>query len=194
MWNWAPGLGISLDGRALLVGPGGAEGNTEIVGHLEDGTYPQRDTTVTREGSVTNVDGHHGEWRDYVLDGQESDFVATGATELEGFSVTQTDNGFRVESDYAARAWNVEETADGFSVSSDFEDGERFQISQQGAVTTVDSNFEEQDFSVTRQADGSVAIDGHLVIEDFTFQSTEDGYLLEGYYPQQRFQLVHSEN
>lgn len=185
----APGLGISLDGRALLVGPSGHDGRTDIVGHLEDGTYPQRDTAVLRQGVSTVVDGH-AEWRDYTLHGDDDHFHAQGNSIRQSFSVFDTPEGKRVESPYAARAWTIAEGEYGFSVSSDWADGENFQVSREGNVTTVDSNYEDQDFTITRSSDGSLLIDGHLLTDDFTFNRTEDGYVLQGYHPQQRFEIT----
>ncbi len=186
----APGLGISLDGRALLVGPSGHEGRTDIVGHLEDGTYPQRDTVVVRQQGSTVVDGH-AEWRDYRLHGTDEHFHAEGSSLLTSFSVYEApEGGTRVESPYAARAFTIAEGDYGFSVSSDWADGERFQVSQEGNVTTVDSNWEDQDFTVTRNDDGSVLIDGHLLTDDFSFRPTDNGFVLQGYHPQQKFEIT----
>lgn len=187
----APGLGISLDGKALLVGAEGHQGRTEIIGHLADGTYPQRDTVVLRSGDETEVDSLY-DWQDYSLKGSASEFIAAGDTPVQSFSVKPTENGTRVGSPYAARAWSVTETENGVSVRSDFEDGERFEVSTKDGVTTVDSNFDEHDFTVTRNADGGAVIDGHYTTQDFTFAKTDAGYDLQGHYPQQHFAISQS--
>ena len=184
----APGIGVSLDGKALLVGPEGHQGKTEIIGHLEDGTYPQRDSVVLRSGDGTSVDGHN-DWQDYQLKGRATNFAARGQDDSKSFSVQETEGGFRVNSPFAARAWTVQSTENGFTVKSDFEQGESFTVSQNGNVTTVDSNFQDQDFTVTRNADGSSLIDGHLRPEDFAFSPTDSGYELRGHYPQQFFAI-----
>lgn len=185
----APGLGISLDGKALLVGPEGHQGRTDIIGHLEDGTYKNRDTVVLRSGDETTVDGDQ-QWRDFSMKGKRRAFLAAGDTDRQGFTVASTDSGFRVKSKFAARAWTVSETPRGASVSSKYEDGERFTVRTQGNTTIVDSNLPDQDFTITRNADGSVLIDGKYSPDDFTFRSTDSGYELKGFYPQQHFKIV----
>lgn len=184
----APGIGVSLDGKALLIGADGYQGTTEVIGHLEDGTYPQRDTVVLRTGEETGVDGHHA-WQDYQLRGTPGRFSATNEDERKSFTVETTADGMRVESPFAARAWTVKQSGDGFTVKSDYEDGESFHVTRSGDTTTVDSNFENQDFTVTRNDDGTTTIDGHLKPEDFVFSPTESGYELTGHYPQQHFAI-----
>jgi hypothetical protein len=184
----APGIGVSLDGKALLIGPEGHQGKTEVIGHLEDGLYPQRDTVALRSGDTTEVDGLYA-WQDYQLKGRSDQFSATGENDRKSFSVEQTENGMRVSSPFAARAWTVERTESGFSVVSDFADGEKFNVSTQGNTTTVDSNYENQDFTITKNEDGTTTIDGHLKPEDFSFSPTESGYELKGHYPQQFFAI-----
>lgn len=184
----APGLGVSLDGKALLVGADGHEGKTEVIGHLEDGTYPQRDYVVLRSGDETDVDSVNS-WQDYSLKGAPKNFYAAGDSERQNFTVKETDNGFRVGSKFASRAWTVTNTEDGVSVRSDFADGETFNVSVKDGVTTVDSNFIDQDFTITK-TDAGAKIDGHLAYEDFDFTKTDNGYDLKGYYPQQHFVIT----
>lgn len=185
----APGFGISLDGKTLLVGAEGHQGRTEIIGHLKDGTLPQRDTVVLRGGGETTVDGFYS-WQDFKLKGQAGQFSAENENAARGFTVTPTANGFRVENAKAARAWTVEANDGGFAVHSDFKDGETFQVSRNGNTTLVDSNFDDQDFTVTQQADGAAVIDGHLRTEDFTWNPTQKGFDLQGHYDQQHFQVA----
>ena len=182
----APGLGISLDGKTLLVGADGHQGRTDIIGHLKDGLYPQRDTVVLRGGEDTTVDGYYG-WQDFQLKGKPGQFTAQHAEPNRGFTVTTTENGFRVENPKAARAWTVESNDAGFAVRSDFAEGETFQVSKNGSTTTVDSNFAEQDFSITQQSNGTAVIDGHYKVDDFTWNPTEKGYDLQGHYAHQHF-------
>ena len=184
----APGLGMSLDGKTLLVGAEGHQGRTEILGRLADGTYPQRDTVVLRDGAETSVDGH-SDWQDFQMIGTRGNFAAENENEVRSFHVSETEDGFRVESPYAARAWTVKNTENGYSVVSDFAQGERFEVSSKDGVTTVDSNYPDQDFTITKNADGSQTIDGHLRPEDFTFTPKQNGYELKGFYPQQFFAI-----
>ena len=185
----APGLGISLDGKALLVGANGHQGKTEIVGRLKDGTYPQRDTVVLRSGDDTSVDGHYN-WQDFQLKGNRDQFSASNENPIRGFTVTPTANGFRVENAKAARAWTVEGTENGYSVKSDYADGETFEVSKKGNTTVVDSNFPDSDFTVTQQPNGTAVVDGHLKTEDFTFNPTARGYDLQGHFEHQHFAIA----
>ena len=187
----APGLGISLDGKTLLVGAEGHQGKTEILGRLKDGTYPQRDTVVLRGGDETSVDGYY-DWQDYSLRGRSANFKAQGKNPEHGFTVTPTDNGFRVENPKSARAWTVEGNEQGYSVVSDFAQGEKFVVSRQGNTTLVDSDRPEQDFTITQHPDGTAVIDGHYKTEDFTWNRSERGFELKGHYPQQHFQVLFS--
>lgn len=187
----APGLGISLDGKTLLVGPDGHQGRTDIVGHLKDGLYPQRDTVVLRGGEETTVDGYYN-WQDFKVKGQPGEFTAENENPVRGFSVTSTDNGFRVENPKAARAWTIEANEGGFSVRSDYEGGETFQISRNGNTTLVDSNLAEQDFTVTQQSNGAAVIDGHYKFDDFTWNPTAKGYDLQGHFEHQHFAITQS--
>jgi hypothetical protein len=187
----APGLGISLDGKTLLVGASGHQGRTSIVGHLADGTLPQRDTVVIRDGESTVVDGYYG-WQDYRLQGQGDQFSASNEDAVKGFSVTPTANGFRVENARAARAWTVEGSDKGYSVRSDYAGGESFEVSKQGNTTLVDSNLPDQDFSITQGPGGAAVIDGHLKTEDFSWNPTGHGFELQGHYDQQHFQVLFS--
>jgi len=184
----APGFGVSLDGKALLVGPEGHQGRTEIIGHLEDGSYKSRDSVVLRSGDDTTVDGFY-DWQDYSLKGDSREFSATGENALKSFSVAPTENGFKVTSAYSARTWTVSHEEGKTTVRSDYDKAERFDITTEGSVTTVDSNYPDQDFTVTRKADGSSLIDGHVNPEDFVFRPTESGYDLKGFYPQQHFRI-----
>ncbi|HIB64616.1 MAG TPA: hypothetical protein EYO33_05790 [Phycisphaerales bacterium] len=197
----APGLGVSLDGKALLVGAEGHQGKTDVLGRLEDGTYPQRDTVVLRSGDQTDVDGADT-WRDFSLKGKARDFLAAGDSDRQNFTVKETENGLRVGSQFAGRAWTVENTADGVrrrrrawkafsSVRSDFAEGESFHVSVKDGVTTVDSSLPEQDFTVQRTESGAV-IDGHYAFDDFQLSHTDDGYEFKGHYPQQKFLISYS--
>lgn len=187
----APGLGISLDGKTLLVGAEGHEGKTEILGRLKDGTFPQRDTVVLRSGEDTVVDGHFG-WQDYKLRGKGGSFTAEGDSVERGFTVTPTENGFRVENPKSARAWSVEGTDSGYSVVSDFAGGESFQVSKSGNTTLVDSSHPDQDFTVTQQGNGTAVVDGRYSTDDFSWNPTSRGFELQGHHPQQFFQVLFS--
>lgn len=184
----APGIGVSLDGKALLVGPEGHEGQTKIDGHLADGTYKNRDSVVLRSGEDTQVDGFQ-DWQDYALQGSGQDFSAEGDSSLRSFTVKTTDDGFRVSSDYSARSWTVRHTPEGSVVESDFEGGEKFMVSGDGGQILIDSNLEDQDFTITEQSDGSKVIDGKYATDDFVFRATDSGHELKGHYPQQHFRV-----
>ena len=188
----APGLGVSLDGKTLLVGPEGHQGKTEILGRLSDATMPQRDTVVLRSGEQTVVEGYH-DWQDFALKGKANGFEAQGDSPVKNFQLEQTESGFRVESQFPARAWTIEYKADGSAtVQSDFDRAESFVVSTADGVTKVDSSHDDHDFTLAKQANGEVLIDGRYSFQDFRFSKTDDGHQLKGHYPQQLFKVVYS--
>ncbi len=187
----APGLGISLDGKALLVGHREQPGQTTIVGHLEDGTFPQRDFTVISEGQATEVDGLH-HFQDYRLEKQGNLTVADCQEDLNDFTIRDDGTTLRVDSMFSGRAWTATRQGDSAEVRSDWEEGETFRLTQQGDTTLVESNLPEQSFSLTRHQDGRITIDGHYAFQDFELSPTGDGYVLQGHFPQQRFAISQS--
>lgn len=182
-----PGLGISLDGKAILVGPKEATDKFEIIGRLADGTYPQRDFQVTREGLQAVVNGYY-DHQDYSLDQKNGEFSATNKTdEVQNFKATFRNDGLDVHSKYAARAYKVDVNGAQASVVPAWQDGIRYSLTQEGNVTRVTTGHEELDFTFTRKEDGSIFIDGQLKPQDFDIKRENGALVVQGYYPQQRY-------
>lgn len=181
-----PGLGISLDGKAILVGPKDQTEKFDIIGHLEDGTYPQRDFQVTRQGLQAVVNGYY-DHQDYQLDQQGSQLTAKGQTDVESFGANYRDNGVDVTSKYPARAYTVNVDGANATVVPAWQDGIKYSLTQEGNVTKVTTGHEELDFTFTRKDDGSMFLDGQLKPQDFDIYRENGALIVKGYYPQQKF-------
>ncbi|MEW6279904.1 MAG: hypothetical protein AB1758_14845 [Candidatus Eremiobacterota bacterium] len=187
----APGVGISLDGKALLVAHRPEASKLEIVGHLTDGTYPQRDFTVVSDGSATVVDGYF-DHQDYRLEQQGDRTVADGHEDVQDFSIQDDGRTLRVDSRFAARAWTATREGQSADVRSDWAEGETFRVTREGNTTRVESSYPESSFTLTREDDGRIVVDGHYAFQDFTLTPGEGGFVLQGHFPQQRFEVRQS--
>lgn len=181
-----PGLGISLDGKALLVGPKDAFEKQDIVGHLDGGTYPNRDFQVLRQGGQTTVNGYYDN-QDYKLQQSGNRVDVKGQTDREDYSAIFRPDGIDVKSKWAARSYTVNVDGANASVKSDYADGIQYQLKQEGNTTRVSTGIPEADFTFTRQGDGSIVIDGNLKPQDFTIGRQDGALVVQGYYPQQKF-------
>jgi hypothetical protein len=183
------GIGISLDGEALIVGQDARPGRIRILGHLEDGTFPQRDFTVERDGSNTRVDGYY-DWQDYHL-ADEGGILRIQGSEPGSSSVVRTEGGRTVvENPYPARRYTIAPGAEGTRVDCGW-DGFDFEVTSQGNTTRVQGTLPERGYTLTRHEDGSLTVDGHYAFQDFTIRPTERGFVVQGYYPQQRYEVIY---
>ena len=181
-----PGLGISLDGKAILVGPKEATDKFDIIGHLEDGTYPQRDFQVTRQSLQTIVNGRDN-YQDYELNQQGSHLDVKGEDDVKSFTADYRADGMDVNSKYSGRTYHATVDGNKASVVSAWENGIKYDLTQEGNVTRVSTGHEECDFTFTRKDDGSIFIDGQLKPQDFNITHENGGLVVQGYYPQQHF-------
>ena len=181
-----PGLGISLDGKAILVGPKEATDKVDIIGHRSDGTYPNRDFQVTREGLQTLVNGHYDN-QDYSLKQSGNQVDIQGKEDVNNVQAQFRADGIDVLSKYAARAYTVNVNGADATVVSGFADAPKYKITQEGNTTKVDAGFAEGNFSFTRKDDGSIFIDGQLKPQDFDIKREGGKLVVQGYYPQQRY-------
>ena len=182
----APGLGISLDGRALLVGHKCTEENLEIIGHLPDGTYPQRDFKVAHRESTTSVDGMYA-WQDYAMTRNQKGFEVKGETDRESFRYQKREGGFDVLSKFSGKTFHVQQQGETATVTPAWEQGRTFTVTQSGDVTTVDSGVPEMNYTLTKRQDGSQFVDGQLLFQDFVITKNDGVVDIKGYYPQQHF-------
>lgn len=181
-----PGLGISLDGKAILVGPKEATDKFDIIGHLSDGTYPNRDFQVTRQGLQTLVNGHYDN-QDYSLNQTGNQVDIKGKEDVHNVQAQYRADGIDVLSKYAARAYTVNVNGSEATVVSGYADAPKYKVTQEGNTTKVDAGFEEGNFSFTRKEDGSIFIDGQLKPQDFDIKREGGKLVVQGHYPQQRF-------
>lgn len=181
-----PGLGISLDGKAILVGPKETTEKFDIIGHLSDGTMPQRDFQVTRQGLQALVNGYYDN-QDYSLNQQGNKLDVKGSEDVQNFSATYRADGIDVASKYASRAYTVNVSGSEATVVSAWENGPKYKITQDGDTTKVDAGFEEGNFTFTRKEDGSIFIDGQLRPQDFDIKRENGKLVVQGYYPQQHY-------
>lgn len=181
-----PGLGISLDGKAILVGPKDVTDKFDIIGHLSDGTMPQRDFNVTRQGLATLVNGHYDN-QDYQMQQQGNQLDIKGKEDVHNVQANYRADGIDVVSKYAARAYTVNVNGSEASVVSAFDNAPKYKITQEGNTTKVDSGFEEGNFTFTRKDDGSIFLDGQLKPQDFNITRENGKIVVQGYYPQQRY-------
>lgn len=181
-----PGLGISVDGKALLVGPKNATETVDIKGRLADGTYPQRDFEVTRKGLSAVVNGYY-DHQDYKLDQKGSQLDVTGQTDLESFRANYRDNGFDINSKYSGRTYQVDIDGSQASIKPAWSNGRQYKVTQEGNKTLVDAGSEEINFSFTRNNDGTISVDGKYLPQDFTIKREAEGLVVQGHYPHQRF-------
>jgi len=181
-----PGLGISLDGKAILVGPKDITDKFDIIGHLSDGTMPQRDFNVSRQGLAAVVNGHY-DHQDYQLQSQGNQLDIKGKEDVHNVQANYRADGIDVVSKYAARAYTVNVNGSEASVVSAFDNAPKYKITQEGNTTKVDAGFEEGNFSFTRKDDGSIFIDGQLKPQDFNITRENGKIVVQGYYPQQHY-------
>ena len=183
----APGLGVSLDGYALLVGPKQAYESFRMEGHPEY-NLPVRTFEVYRQGSETRVDGYH-DHQDYFLRQSGNVLQVEGETPLESFRTIYREDGFQVKSGYSNRSFQVKVQGPRASVVSGSGDGVRYQVTQEGNRTRVRCSQGDGNFTFDRLPDGTVTMDGPLDVQDFTFRPQGKGWLVEGFYPHQRYQI-----
>ena len=186
-----PGLGISLDGKAILVGPKDTTEKLDIIGHLADGTYPQRDFQVTRQGLQALVNGMYDR-QDYKLDQQGPLLDVKGQTDVESFTATYRADGMDVNSKYSGRTYKADINGSQATVVPAWDGGMKYTLTQEGNTTRVSTGHEEADFTFTRKEDGSIFIDGQLKPQDFDIKQENGALVVQGYYPQQRYVITRS--
>jgi hypothetical protein len=189
----APGLGISLDARAILVGlrSDGASQKLDIVGHLDDGTYPQRDYKVSTGSGAGSIDGKYA-WQDYSMTKVDSKVVVVGDEARRSFESSESQGLPQTVGKMPAKTFTTTREGDAIVVKPGWEGGPSFKITQDGATTKVDTGSEDTSFTFTKNNDGSYKIDGKLNPQDFAIKPQGSGWLVQGYYPQQKYVIKDS--
>lgn len=181
-----PGLGISIDGKALLVGPKDATEKVDITGHLADGTYPQRDFQVTRQGLQAVVNGYYDR-QDYSLDQKGNQLDVKGIDDYETFKANYRADGFDISNKYSGRCFKVDVNGSQATVVPGDAGGIQYKVTQDGNTTRVETGHVELDFSFTRKEDGSIFVDGQLKPDDWDIKREGGALVMQGYYPQQHY-------
>ena len=184
--EFAPGLGFSLDGKALLVGHKNANEKFEIIGHLDDGLYPQRDYKVSREGANTSIKSVYA-WQAYSFNNHDGTTDVKGETDRESFSVKESATALQTVGKFPAKSFTVKPGADSVHVEPGYAEGPHYSLTQKGNKTFVDAGNEEVNFEFTKNDDGSFAVHGKYKFQDFTITPQGDGWLVKGHFPSQKY-------
>lgn len=181
----ADGIGFAIDGESLIVDDGVREGVTTIAGHLDDGTYPQRDFVVTRSGNDTSVEGYY-DWQKYGLRRDDNVLHIDGDSESESSTVTQTVNSIVVDGAYPAQRYYVGVSgADVVTVDSG-DPNAKAEIVYHGDHISINSDIPERCFEITKTP-GGLHVQGHYRFQDFDVTYAPDGFTIQGLYPQQKY-------
>jgi hypothetical protein len=175
------GVGIGIDGESIIVAPG-KEGEIEIIGHLEDGTYPQRDYKVTRKGETTVVDGYYN-WQDYKITKSGDRMHIAGETPRETFDVVESGSGFKVSGQYPVQNYDVTFKGNETKVDNPVDIDDAYIVTK-GNVTTIKGAHEERDFTITRESN-HMKIDGRYAFQDFDITWNDKEIVVKGHYPHQ---------
>ena len=183
------GIGFAIDGESLVVADSVREGTSSIVGHLEDGSYPQRDFKVSRKGNQTTVDGYY-DWQDYTLR-RTDDKVEVQCGDPE-FSATVTDgpNGLASSGPFPAQSYKVTSKGNETRIQG-FDDIHSATIIHDGNTLRIQGAVPERSFEITRTSSG-FHVEGMYRFQDFDVTRTADGFVIQGYYPQQRYAVHHA--
>lgn len=177
------GIGIGIDGESIIVGPG-KEGEIEIIGHLEDGTYPQRDYNVKREGNKTVIDGYF-DWQDYEITKDGDKMKIQGETTRESYDVEENGSKINIKgATYPVQTYEItskgnETFVDGFETMNDAH------LVTKGDVTEITGGFPERNFTVTR-GKNHMKVDGKYAFQDFDITWDDKQIVVKGYYPHQK--------
>ena len=166
-------LGISLDGRTLLVGHD-QPGKMVIDGRTEDGSLPQRVFEVNNDGAQTRINGYY-QHQDFTLTADSID----GNDRTDDVKVVHGDDFIRVESPFPARSFTARQKTDSIEVTSGT--GVRYTITETDDLgLSVQSSIPYESFTIDQNG-----IDGNYAYQDFKFE----GHQIEGLYPQQQISI-----
>jgi hypothetical protein len=184
--EFAPGLGISLDGKAILVGHNGAAGKFSIIGHLDDGTMPQRDFKVSRDGKNSEIKSVY-DWQNYSLKNHDGVTDFKGETDRESFTAKESPTAPQTKGAFPAKTFATKPSGDSADVKAGYDEGPHYVLTQQGKTTLVNAGDEEMNFSLTKNDDGSFETKGKYLFQNFKFSPDGDSWVVKGYYPQQKY-------
>jgi hypothetical protein len=181
------GIGIGLDGESIIVSHHNKNSEISIQGHLEDGTYPQRDFKVTRDGNNTKIDGFYN-WQDYTLTQKGNSLEIDGETIREDYKVTNENGKTIVKGDYPVQNYVISNSGNNIKVDG-YENMDDYLLTMEGNVTKIKGPFEERDFTITNKGN-EITVDGHYAYQDFTIKKEGNKVTIQGYYPQQKYVIT----
>lgn len=186
----ADGIGFAIDGESLVVTDGVREGATTITGRLEDGTYPQRDFTVTRQGQDTRVEGYY-DWQDYSMRREGSTLNIAGETPRESSVITEQPNGdILVEGAYPAQRYEIRAEGNTTRVTG-YDEFDSALITFAGDKITIQGAIPERTFEITKTENG-FHVQGAYRFQDFDVTLAPEGFTIQGLYPQQKYVVANA--
>jgi hypothetical protein len=177
------GVGFGLDGHSLVVGPDAPAGTT-IVGHLGDGTFPQRDFTVEREGPTTKVNGYFPD-QSYRLTREGHGALRISNARPDFRSVVSADGG-RVDGPMAAQKYELRPIENGVIAQG----LERTVVRQDADGVKISNPERALSFEITR-TDNGLHIEGAHKFQSYDVTYTPHGFVIQGAFPDQHVEVTH---
>jgi hypothetical protein len=188
----ADGIGFGIDGESLVVDDGGVNGKTTITGHLDDGTYPQRDFVVTRDGADTKVDGYY-DWQKYAMHRDKNVLHINGADASTSSTVTTTVDSTVVDGAYPAQRYYIGQSGtDVVTVDNAGDPNYNAQIVYGDDHISIKSDIPERCFEIDKTPNG-FHVQGMYRFQDFDVTRTDKGFVIQGLYPQQKYVVERSQ-
>jgi hypothetical protein len=180
----APGIGFGIDGETLVVDDKVALGSTTFTGHLDDGSFKDRDRVVTRDASSTKIEGAY-DWQDYAMVRKGDNLAITCGDSDFNALVTQDSKVLASQGQFASQQYTV--TAQGnVTRVQGFEPQYSADIVYTGDTIEVKGASPERTFEITRTPNG-YHIQGDYRFQDFDITRTANGLVVSGYYPLQHY-------
>jgi hypothetical protein len=179
------GVAIGIDGQSIIVGQG-VEGKIDITGHLEDGTYPQRDYRITRESGKTTVDGLY-DWQDATITGRGNNVHIKGETARESFDARETSSGVEIRGQWPVQNFNIENRGKEIDIKG-YEPVDSYNLVTEGNVTTITnkSGFDDMNYTITKKDAHSMHVEGKMAYQKFDITWNDSEMVVKGFYPHQK--------
>lgn len=176
----AKGVGFGIDGHTLVVSDAAPAG-TKIEGHLDGGTYPQRDFTVSHEGGGTQVNGYFS-GQNYTMS-RDGGVLRIGNENPEFSStVSQADGSTVVDGPKEAQHYDIHPGAGGTVVQG----LERVVVRPTaGGGTKISSPERDLSYQIT-PTPGGLHIEGSHKYNSYDVTFTDHGFVIQGAFPAQR--------
>lgn len=179
------GVAIGIDGQSIIVGQGG-KGKIDITGHLEDGTYPDRDYKITRGADKTTIDGIY-DWQDATITGKGNTVQIKGETPRESFDARETSSGVVIKGQWPVQNFTIENKGREIDVQG-YEPVDSYNLKTEGNITTITnkSGIDDMNYTITRKDDHSMHVEGRMAYQKFDITWNDSEMVVKGLYPHQR--------